>query len=95
MPCLYTLIPVLGEKISPLPGWLDKLQHIMLKSYPLCSGYLLQLSIKFGIIFLVELGESVIPTGKCNLSFCELVTVINLVTYVGSRKDRITNMLQI
>ena len=42
VPCLYSLIPVVGHEMSPLPGWLDKLQHIMLDSYPLCSGYLLQ-----------------------------------------------------
>ena len=50
MPYSDSLIPVLGEEISPLPGWLDKLQHIMLDSYLLCCGYLLQLSIKCNII---------------------------------------------
>ena len=41
--CLYSLISVLGDEISPLPGQLDKLQHIMLESHTPCSGYLLQL----------------------------------------------------
>ena len=50
VPYRDSLIPVLGEEISPLPGWLDKLQHIMLDSYLLCCGYLLLLSIKCNII---------------------------------------------
>ena len=50
VPCLYSGIPVAGYEMSPLPGQLDKLQHIMLDSHPPCSGYLLQLSIKCNII---------------------------------------------
>ena len=37
VPYLYSLIPVVGYEMSPLPWQLDKLQHIMLESYPLCS----------------------------------------------------------
>ena len=55
VPYLYSLIPVVGHEMSPLPGWLYKLQHIMLDSYPLCSGYLLQLSIKCNLIKFLEI----------------------------------------
>ena len=55
VPCLYSLIPVVGYEMSPLPWQLDKLQHIMLDSYPLCSGYLLQLSIKCNLIKFLEI----------------------------------------